>query len=303
MKLNIDAIKKKIANLNGERKAAGGDMQFWKPNVGTYRVRAMHWPDGWTEDGVPFIERWVYYNISNRAILAPKQFGKEDPIDEFRGKLFQSKDPADKEIAKKLFARLQCHAPIIVRSAEGEGATVADPEKVLIWRFNNTVYQKLLSYFMEEEIDDWMDPTTGFDLIVKIRKQGGKTFLDWDIELARKSSKLAETDEKVLALQKSIPDVRNFYKEQSAAEIRQALNAYLAGTPDNSTAGDEHVAASEDKSKTDLLDELVAEVTPPPVVEEKKAKTAKVAKKDDVVTTDQKSAAALDDAFAELMDE
>src|SRR5262245_55840434 len=113
MAVDLEAIRKKVQELNSGRKTS--NVQLWKPEVGTYKIRGMPWPTQYTQESQPFVELWFYYIGDNPGILAPYQFGKEDPIHEFRNQLFKSGKPEDKQIAKKLRASMRAYMPIVVK--------------------------------------------------------------------------------------------------------------------------------------------------------------------------------------------
>ena len=273
MKLNLDAIRGKIAELNGENRTSNSsNVQLWKPDVGEYVVRGMHWPTHLklTRDGEPFVERHFYYGIGRRGILAPAQFGKEDPIANLRIQLFKSGNPDDKIIAKKLFARMRCYMPVVVKDGPN-----SDPENVLVWSFGTQVYEKLLSYFLKDDIGDYLDPKEGFNLEIKISKKGGKQFFDTDVELARRPSALAESDAKIQELFEKVPDISSMWSERTTAQIQQDLDAWLNGgeVSDNSEGTEKSNGKSEN-----ALDKLVDDVKEE-VKEEKAAKSSKKVEK------------------------
>lgn len=302
MKLDLSAIKNKIAALNGggSGNRDSSDIQLWKPDVGEFKVRGMHWPARLklTNPGEPFVERHFYYNIAKYGILAPAQFGKDDPVQDLRMNLFKSGNPDDKLIAKKLFSSMRCYMPIVVKTGNG-----ADPEKVLIWSFGKGIYEKLLSYFLKEDIGDYLDPSEGFDLDVVISRKGGKPYNDTDIELARRSSKLAPTEEGVQALFDAVPDISTMWTLKSAEEIKAELDRWLDGDEDDGSTGHERTQPV----KT-ALDDLVEEVEKP--AKKEKAKEKKVEKKAKEVEVDESDEEEvesttddLDSAFDELMND
>jgi hypothetical protein len=306
MGVDLAAIRRRMTELQSGRK--NSNVQLWKPKLGNYVIRAVPWPENLLKDGLPFVERWFYYIGEGRGHLTLHQFGKADPIHEFIGSLWKSGTEDDKNIAKKLRAKMQAYLPIIVK--EGEGA---DPTKVILWSINKFVYQKMLGWFTDEEIGDYIDVKTGYDIKVAIvdsgKKFNNKPVLNTDLELARKQSKLADTPEQVQKLRDAVPNIDDVYTPETAAELEAALNRWLSG----GTAGDDGSSRggnNNDKSTdgVDALDQLVNEVAGKPAdapVETKsedkssKKKTKKPADEDleDAPAAKQ----SLDAAFDELM--
>lgn len=276
MAIDLEAIKRRVAELSGVKKTSS--VQMWKPTIGEYKVRCLPWKH--TTDGQPFTERWFYYIGENAGILTPKQFGKQDPIDDLIRKLYSSGKPEDRVLAKKLAPKMRCYAPVIVRGEEDKG--------VQIWSFGKLVYQRMLGFFLDEEVGDILSPTEGFDLKVTISKQPGKQFNDTTVDPARKST-LLHTDQAVS--QKwldNIPSIDDMYRLKSTQEIETILNSWLSGgSADTSSDG----GSSRGAEPVDELESLVAEV---------KQSDKKPVKKSEKPEAKKQS---LDDAFADLIGE
>lgn len=297
MAVDLVAIRKRVAELSGVRR--NSNIQLWKPGVGTYKVRGLPWK--LSPDGQPFVERWFYYIGNGPGILAPNQFGKPDPIKNLINKLYSSGKPEDRELAKKLQPKMRAYMPIIVRGEEDKG--------VLVWSFGKMIYQKLLSYYLNEEVGDILDPTDGFDLDVAIAQQPGKQFQDTNVEAARRPRKLHDDANEAKKWLDAVPNIDDMYKLKSPEEIENVLNNWLNG-------GDAQPSQSDGTSKgaagDDELDKLVNEVkneTKTKPVEETKPAAKKAPKKASVNAADLEDATPpaakqdLDAAFAELMDQ
>lgn len=277
MAIDLEAIKRRVAELSGVKKTSS--VQLWKPSLGEHKIRCLPWKNA--PDGQPFMERWFYYIGDNAGILAPNQFGKPDPINELIRKLYSSGKPDDRVLAKKLQPKMRCYAPVIVRGEEDKG--------VQIWSFGKLVYQRMLGFFLDEEVGDILSPTEGFDLKVSITKQPGKQFNDTTVDPARRPTKLHEDSKTAEGWLNSIPNIDDMYRLKTTQEIEAVLNNWLNGgaTEDISTP-----PTTRGPAQTDALDDLVAEV--------KATAPAKKMKKSDDDTTPVKKQS-LDDAFADLM--
>ena len=277
MAIDLEAIKKRVAELSGVKKTSS--VQLWKPTVGEHKIRCLPWKDA--PDGQPFMERWFYYIGDNAGILAPNQFGKPDPINDLIRKLYSSGKPDDRLLAKKLQPKMRCYAPVVVRGQEDRG--------VMIWSFGKIVYQRMLSFFLDEEVGDILSPSEGFDLKVTLSQAPGKQFMDTMVDPARRPSKLHEDSKQVETWLNSIPNLDDMYRLKSTQEIETVLNNWLSG----GSASD--VEKSEGTSRgasapVDELDSLTAELKSSAPAEKKSKKES--AKKQ-----------SLDEAFADLMSE
>jgi hypothetical protein len=292
MAIDLEAIRRKVQELSGVRR--NSLIQLWKPAVGEYKVRGLPWKN--TEDGTPFVEKWFYYIGTGPGILAPYQFGKPDPIHDFMKKLYASGKPDDRLLAKKLQPKMRAYIPIVIRGQEDSG--------VMVWSLGKMVYQKLLSYFLNEEVGNILDPKDGFDLNVIITQQPGKQFQDISVEAARRPKPLSDNPEQVKKWLDSVPNLDDMYKLKTSQEIEKILDAWLNGgdqapTPSDGTPGTGNVASTSDE-----LDALAKEVkleTQPEKQEEailpKKPKRVSKEAADKLVESAQNS---LDAAFDEL---
>jgi hypothetical protein len=256
---------------------------MWKPDIGEHKIRCLPWKN--SPEGQPFAERWFYYIGENAGILAPNQFGKPDPINDLIRKLYSSGKPDDRVLAKKLQPKMRCYSPVIVRGQEDKG--------VQVWSFGKIVYQRMLNFFLDEEVGDILDPNSGFDLKVTISKAPGKQFNDTMVDPARRPSKLHDDQKTMATWLEGIPNIDDMYRLKSTQEIETILNNWLNG------GGTEDFSASETTrgpAPTDALADLVAEVK---ATSEKSAPAKKSKKSEDESEDSRKKS--LDDAFADLM--
>ena len=215
---DLEAVKRKLAKLSGNK--GNSNVQLWKPILGDHRIRVLPWPNASPDS--PLRELYFYY--LNKTILAPFQFGKPDPINDFVRSLWETKKEEDKILAKKIRPSLRAFAPIIDRANEKQGP--------LVWGFGRTAYQRILGFYVDPEIGDFTDPNDGFDLIIKIVPSKAGSFAKQqlgDVDPARKSTKLSQDPEQAQQWLKAIPDLDQMYTLLSKSEIENELSAYLAG--------------------------------------------------------------------------
>lgn len=303
MAVDLAAIRRRVQELSGQRRQSS--IQLWKPGPGEYKIRGLPWKN--PPEGQPFIERWFYYFV-NPAILAPHQFGKPDPINDLIRKLYSSGKPDERILAKKLQPKMRAYMPIIVRGQEDKG--------VQVWSFGKGIYQKLLGYFLNEEVGDILDPNEGFDLHVVISQTPGKQFQDASVEAARRPRKLSDDAAQAKQWLDSVPNIDDMYRLKSAQEIEMILNNWLNGGDTLSDGLDDGTSKGA-SPPGDEFDKLVNDVkgesknaasTSEPTPSEAKAdksvkgksgkKAAAAADVDEEVPVPKKS---LDDAFNELM--
>lgn len=290
MAFDLEAIRAKVRQLNGERPAFKSNATWWKPELGEHRVRLLPWKN--TKDGLPFIEFSFYYLEKGKpGIIAPVQFGKPDPINDFIRKLWATKKPEDIEIAKKLRAKTTTYAPVIIR---GDAK-----EEVLVWRFNYAIQSKLLGYWYDDDYGDILDVDNGFDIKVKVVKSAkkfeGRDVLDTSADAAPRASKLSNDPAQVKKWLDAVPDLyaMDMFKPKSPQEIEDALHSWL----DSGSATAEGTAGAA-PTPVDEVAKLTEEIKQP-VVQKPVVKAPASRKPVEEVVVEKKS---LDDAFAELME-
>ena len=244
MAYNISKLADTYAVMNGEKKAnqgkKGPPFPQWKPTLSddgkarTFNVRFLPYQD---QNEQPFQEVSYYddKSLSPYRLVAPAQFGLEDPIAELVMEL--RKDRKNKEawkVIKPLLPKPRYFAPVFVREEADKG--------VQVWELSPTVCKDIYGVLVSEDYrdEDVTSPEKGFDFQVTV-SPSGKTFTnpvtkivypvnDVKVLARTKSTRLAKTDEEVRKLVGSIPNLLDIFTKQckSADELKGMLEGYLA---------------------------------------------------------------------------
>ena len=183
------------------------------------------------DDGLPFAERWFYYNIGNNpGLLAPYQFGDPDPIQELITKLRDEGTKESYELCKKLYPKARYYAPVIVRGEEDKG--------VRIWAFGKTVYQSLLNIMLDEDYGDITDPTDGRDVKVICTKAPGRMWATTEVRPRGKQSTLCSDNKQAATWVENIPDINDMYEAKSYDALTKIVNDWLEGDDAESDKGE-----------------------------------------------------------------
>ena len=219
MALDINKMKERKAALHGR----GGNRDlFWRPQDGEQTIRIIP-----TSDGDPFKDFWFHYNVGNNpGFLSPKKnFGEDDPLDEFVRKLFNEGTEDSIKMAKSLMARQRFFSPVIVRGEEERG--------VRIWGYGKTVYEQLLNLVLNPEYGDITDTEAGTDLVLHYGKPQGASFPQTKLTPRRRSSVLCDDaiggDDRCAELLESIPEFDTLFERKSSEDVGTLLDAYLLG--------------------------------------------------------------------------
>lgn len=217
MAIDLAAIRKKLNQISGQNSKRN---VMWRPEEGAESTaRLLAYPDN---DGQPFKELMFYYNIGNNpGLLSPYQFGKADPIQELITKLRDEGTKESYELAKKLYPKMRCYAPVIIRGEEDKG--------VRLWAFGKQVYQSLLNYMLDEDYGDITDPADGRDVRITCTKPPGRQWATTDVRPRGKSSPLSEDQSKSKDWLSNIPDVNDMFELKSYEELERIINAWLNG--------------------------------------------------------------------------
>jgi len=161
-----------------------------------------------------------YYNIGNNpGLLSPYQFGKPDPIQELITKLRDEGSKESYELAKKLYPKMRCYAPVIVRGEEDKG--------VRLWAFGKQVYQTLLNYMLDEDYGDITDPSEGRDVKVICTKNPGQMWTTTEVRPRGKETPLSEDQEQTKKWMDNIPNVNDLFELKSYEELERIINTWL----------------------------------------------------------------------------
>jgi hypothetical protein len=263
MAIDIEAIKKKFGALSGNNKRGSNN---WKPKEGEeYTVRLLSFP---SNDGQPFKDFWFYYNIGNNpGLLAPYQFSKPDPIQELINKLREDGSKESYELAKKLYPKMRCYAPVLVRGEEDKG--------VQIWSFGKQVYQTLLGIILDEDYGDITDPLEGRDVRITCNRPAGKKYAETSVMPKGKSTALHTNPAQAKKWIDSIPDPNTMFECKSYDELSKIVNDWIAGGAESGDGTERGGKVTDDEADTQVM--------------QKKAPS--------------KEHRTLDDAFSDLMDD
>lgn len=215
MAIDMNAIRKKLNQLSGQNSKKNS---MWRPEEGTETtIRLMAYPDN---DGQPFKELMFYYNIGNNpGLLSPYQFSKPDPIQELITKLRDEGSKESYELAKKLYPKMRCYAPVIVRGEEDKG--------VRLWAFGKQVYQTLLNYMLDEDYGDITDPSEGRDVKVICTKNPGQMWTTTEVRPRGKETPLSEDQAQTKNWMDNIPNVNDLFELKSYEELERIINTWL----------------------------------------------------------------------------
>lgn len=238
MAIDFDAIRRKLNKLSGQNSRQN---TTWRPQEGEeHTVRLLSFPDN---DGQPFKERWFYYNIGNNpGLLAPYQFGNPDPIQELITKLRDDGSKESYELAKKLYPKMRCYAPVVVRGEEDKG--------VRIWAFGKTVYQSLLNIMLDEDYGDITDSEDGRDVKVVCTKAPGRQWATTEVRPRGKQSPLSENIDTVKQYTSSIPSLDDMYTCKTYEELEKIVNDWLNDDDTDSSDGTAKFGNSEKTQTT-----------------------------------------------------
>ena len=163
-----------------------------------------------------------YYNIGNNAgLLAPYQFNKPDPIQELITKLRDEGTKESYELAKKLYPKMRCYAPVIVRGEEDKG--------VRLWEFGKEIYMQLLGIAEDEDYGDFTDISEGRDFTVEavMGDIGGRQGIKCSIRVKPKTSPLGTDKATIKSWLTEQPNVLELQKQMSFEDLKGILAKFL----------------------------------------------------------------------------
>ena len=245
MAIDMKKMREKLVNLQNRGQEKNN---FWRPQDGETTIRIVP-----TEDGDPFKEFWFHYNLGNNAgFLSPKKnFGEEDPLDNFVRSLFNEGTEDSIKMAKNLMARQRFFTPVLVRGEEDQG--------VRVWGFGKMAYQELLSLVLNPDYGDITDTEEGTDLVIKYGKPAGAQFPQTSITPRRRPSGLSGTKKEIKTLLEQVPDFTTLFDRKTPEQVQNMLDEFLLGddaAEENSSESKKYETKSD---KVNSVDEAFSE--------------------------------------------
>jgi len=220
MGIDLEKMKAKREALENR---GNGKSAFWRPEDGEQTIRIVP-----TSDGDPFKEYWFHYNLGkNTSFLSPKKnFGEEDPLDDFVRQLYRDGSDDAVKMAKNLSARQRFFAPVLVRGEEDQG--------VRLWGFGKMAYKELLNLVLNPEYGDITDVNEGTDLVLTYGKPPGAQFPQTTITPRRKSSPLAGDEDAISSMLDQVPDFNVVFENsrKTPQEVQGMLDEFLLSEDD-----------------------------------------------------------------------
>jgi hypothetical protein len=125
---------------------------------------------------------------------------------------------------------MRVFAPVVVRGEEDKG--------VRWWGFSRTTYQALLDVVLDPEYGDITDTEKGTDLRIDYGKKQGQSFPTTDIRPMRRTSALADSEEKVNTLLESLPNVDSVFDRTTFEQCEKVLSETLGESETTSEGGE-----------------------------------------------------------------
>lgn len=235
MAFSLDAIKKKLSQLNGETKEEfKPKVKQWKPEVGKYKMRFVPWPEHLVKDNEIFIEKNLY-SINGKWFLQPEN-EERDPVGKLRQSIYKSTKAGDpmRDIAKKLWPKQSFYMAAVIEGDQDDLPTLI--------RLNKDGAIKLYEFFEKKGAGDWTSLENGCVLECKVRNSGkfynDKPVLqfDWDIDVTEHSS--AGSPEKIKRWYDNMPSVDESLSnmKKSEEEIQKIVDDLLNLSPESKTS-------------------------------------------------------------------
>lgn len=241
-------MKKMKDKLSALQNRGQEKSNFWRPQDGETTIRIVP-----TEDGDPFKEMWFHYNLGqNAGFLSPKKnFGEEDPLDNFVRSLFNEGTEDSIKMAKNLMARQRFFTPVLVRGEEEQG--------VRIWGFGKMAYQELLSLVLNPDYGDITDTEEGTDLVIAYGKPAGAQFPQTNITPRRRSSALTTTKKETKTLLEQVPDFTTLFERKTPVQVQSMLDEFLLGDEGAEENSSETKKYETKSDKVNSVDEAFSE--------------------------------------------
>ena len=238
MAINLDKMRDKLNRLQNKGESR---QSFWRPPEGESTIRIVPTPDG-----DPFKDYWFHYNLGkNPGFLSPKKnFGTDDPLDDFIKTLFRENSDESIKMAKSLMARQRFFSPVVVRGEEDQG--------VRLWGYGKMAYSELLNLVLNPDYGDITDVEAGTDLVITYGKPPGAQFPQTSITPRRRPSPLFESEEKSAKALDSIPDFDTVFDKKTPEQVQSMLDEFLLESEDAESVSSETRKYSDNKESSSV---------------------------------------------------
>lgn len=219
--MDLNAIKSKLAALNSsgnqDREKVDFDKIYWRPANGKTTIRIV--PSAFNAAD-PFTELKLHYNIGKFPMMSLSNYGKQDPIEEFVKELRKTSDKDNWSLSGKLSPKSRFFAPVVVRGEEEKG--------VRLWSFGVNIYKALLALAEDEDIGDFTDVMSGWDMVVENTPAAGPgQFPSTTVRIKPKQTVLSDDDSKVNSWLKDQPNALEVQTQYDYEFIKKKLQEYL----------------------------------------------------------------------------
>ena len=219
--MDLNAIKSKLAALNSggnqDREKVDFEKIYWRPANGKTTIRIV--PSAFNAAD-PFTELKLHYNIGKFPMMSLSNYGKQDPIEEFVKELRKTSDKDNWSLSGKLSPKSRFFAPVVVRGEEEKG--------VRLWSFGVNIYKALLALAEDEDIGDFTDVMSGWDMVVENTPAAGPgQFPSTTVRIKPKQTVLSDDDSKVNSWLKDQPNALEVQTQYDYEFIKKKLQEYL----------------------------------------------------------------------------
>lgn len=220
--MSKDSIRERLLKQREELKRRNSTSSFYFIKEGTTRMRVRPGVDDKYALAMEVTQFYLGANGIN-TIYSPSTLGEPCPFMEKFQELKNSKDPDDKELAKKLIPRKRF---LIGASIYKEGSNKEiDPDRKEVGVIvSQSIYQEIVELYLDEEdYGDMTDPDEGYD--IKITREGkGKNDTTYACRACSKSRAPKEATAPI--------DLEELLRKElkSYEELEDILNQFLSGT-------------------------------------------------------------------------
>lgn len=237
--MDLNEIKNRLNAMQTKSTSkSGGEKKniFWKPSVGKQTVRIV--PSKFNKKN-PFSEVYFHYDITNKVMISPINWGEKDPIVEFAKQLRGTNDKENWRLAKKLDPKMRVFVPVIVRGEENEG--------IKLWQFGKELYMEFLNLADNEDIGDYTDIAEGRDITLTTvgPEVTGTSYNKTSIMPRTKQTPLSEDKAQISDWLENQPSPMEVFKKYSYDEMKSALQNWLAPEPEEGDIIDDEAELDE----------------------------------------------------------
>ena len=255
----MDKMRAKQEAIKSGNKGEKKDDVWFRPQAGDQDIRALP-----SEDGDPFKEFWIHYNLGTPFLCPRKQHNEKCAVCDYMFELYKEKTDESKKMAKPLQPRQRFATNVIERERDANGAAIPGSIKQgpKPYGYGKETYEQLIETALDPDYGDFTDLDQGrdFKLNYKLAETKG-AFPKTKLTVRPKQTSVLKTKKEIKELLEKTKPVESFFIRKTPEEVRKILEEHMSSPFVDETTSNEDTTSSDEVGVTSIdqaIEELIS---------------------------------------------